>query len=174
MLSTAPCARPRRWTNYLARTEDRRQISLILAKATSWRLLLPRTRAVSDKVSDCQLLAITAESRGLTLLRKARTVSALWAYPGTSSTPFHRSDLDSGQLFVETVVLTSAVLRGTTPCTSAHVRITVVEHSSTLELQQAPVQIHSRRPRFSVYALCVSVRTLDSTLRRVFIVPSEL
>ena len=52
LLSTAPFARPRRWTNYLARTEDRRQISLILAKATSWRLLLPRTRAVSDRVSE--------------------------------------------------------------------------------------------------------------------------
>ena len=133
--------------------------------------------------SDCQLLAITAESRGFTLLRKARTVSALWAYPGTSSTPFHRSDLDSGQLFVETVVLTSLVtvagLRvSASPAVSG---LTVVGHRSTLELEQAPVRIQQtttsshKWDKVSLAQLIVPLVRLGSPRnRRVAIVPSEL
>ena len=138
---------------------------------------------MSDKVSDCSLRALTAESRGLNLLRKARIRASPLGIPGTSSTPLHRSDLDSGQLFVETVVLTSLVtvagLRvSASPAVSG---LTVVGHRSTLELEQAPVQIRRRRPRFtkwdkvSLAQLIVPLVRLGSPRnRRVAIVPSEL
>ena len=128
-------------------------------------------------------MCIRDRSPGLTLLRKARTVPALWAYPGTSSAPLHRSDLDSGQLFVETVVLTCLVtvagLRvSASPAVSG---LTVVGHRSTLELQQAPVRIRRRRPRFTKWdkvplaQLIVPLVRLGSPRhRRVAIVPSEL
>ena len=117
------------------------------------------------------------------LVAQLDSVPALWAYPGTSSIPFHRSDLDSGQLFVETVVLTSLVtvagLRvSASPAVSG---LTVVGHRSTLELEQAPVQIRRRRPRFtkwdkvSLAQLIVPLVRLGSPRnRRVAIVPSEL
>ena len=94
--------------------------------------------------SDCSLRVITAESRGLTLLRKARIrASPLGISWHIEYSPSIESDLDSGQLFVETVVLTSLVtvagLRvSASPAVSG---LTVVGHRSTLELQQAPVRI---------------------------------
>ena len=114
---------------------------------------------------------------------KLESVPALWAYPGTSSTPFHRSDLDSGQLFVETVVLTSLVtvagLRvSASPAVSG---LTVVGHRSTLELQQAPVRIQQtttsshKWDKVSLAQLIVPLVRLGSPRnRRVAIVPSEL
>ena len=182
MLSTAPFARPRRWTNYLARTEDRQQLSL------SWRVR-PVGFAVSSYPCSVgqgiglRLRRSLQSPRGLTLLRKARSVPALWAYPGTSSTPLHRSDLDSGQLFVETVVLTSLVtvagLRvSASPAVSG---LTVVGHRSTLELQQAPVRIQQtttsshKWDKVSLAQLIVPLVRLGSPRnRRVAIVPSEL
>ena len=189
--STAPFARPRRWTNYLARTEDRQQLSLIWRKRpvgvccclvpvqcrTEYRNL-PKLSP-----SDCSLRVITAESLGLDLLRKARIRASPLGIPGTSSTPLHRSDLDSGQLFVETVVLTSLVtvagLRvSASPAVSG---LTVVGHRSTLELQQAPVRIQQtttsshKWDKVSLAQLIVPLVRLGSPRnRRVAIVPSEL
>ena len=140
--STAPFARPRLSAENLAHIEDRQQLSLAWLSQLAFAVSSYSLRSVGQGIG-LPLRRSLQSPRGLTLLRKARTVPALWAYPGTSSTPLHRSDLDSGQLFVETVVLTSLVtvagLRvSASPAVSG---LTVVGHRSTLELEQAPVRI---------------------------------
>ena len=90
--------------------------------------------------------------------------------------------MDSGQLFVETVVLTSLVtvagLRvSASPAVSG---LTVVGHRSTLELQQAPVRIQQTTTSSRQAGKCLwhnyytVSETWISSIRRVFIVPSEL
>ena len=187
--STAPFARPRLLAEYLAHTEDRQQLSL------SWR---SRSDLLSDQLAFAVSSCPCSVGQGIGLL----IASDHCRVPGTqfvakSSNPCQpfghswyieyspsiESDLDSGQLFVETVVLTSLVtvagLRvSASPAVSG---LTVVGHRSTLELQQAPVRIQQtttsshKWDKVSLAQLIVPLVRLGSPRnRRVAIVPSEL